>query len=131
MSFSTLLLSRRVDDEKRISGRIGTGNNGIFSVPSIEPGWDLILICSDGTEEEAVGEQRDWEHVSVTTRQEKRIRIPTWKEMCFVKGLCWDGDSTVVQFHPKKSSYVNVHPFVLHLWRWKKGEFPTPPIECV
>lgn len=130
MSFSTKLLSRRIEDEKRI-GILGEGNNGIFSVPSVEPGWDLIIICSDGTEDLAEGEQKDWEHVSISTRQGTRVRMPTWKEMQFVKTLCWDGDDTVVQFHPKQSNYINVHPYVLHLWRWKKGEFPTPPLECV
>src|SRR6187455_2150566 len=97
MSFSTKLLSRRIEDEKRI-GVLGEGNNGIFSVPSVEPGWELILICSDGTEDLAEGEQRDWEHVSISTRQGTRTRMPTWKEMQFVKTLCWDGDDTVVQF---------------------------------
>ena len=130
MSFSTKLLSRRIEDEKRI-GILGEGNNGIFSVPSVEPGWDLIIICSDGTEDLAEGEQRDWEHVSISTRQLTKTRMPTWKEMQFVKTLCWDDDDTVVQFHPKKSQYINVHPYVLHMWRWKKGEFPMPPLECV
>jgi hypothetical protein len=51
--------------------------------------------------------------------------------MCFVKRLCWDGEDVVVQFHPRESTYVNVHPNVLHLWRWRQGEFPTPPMAAV
>jgi len=131
VSFRVSNLIRRVDDERRVIGRVGIGNNGIFSVPSIEPGWDLILICADGLEPEARGEQKDWEHVSVSVRQGTKIRLPNWKEMHFIKSLCWDDEDTVVQFHPPKSSYINTHPFVLHMWRWKKGEFPTPPLECV
>lgn len=54
-----------------------------------------------------------WEHVSVS-----RInRTPTWNEMCRIKELFWDDDETVVQFHPKKSEYVNRHPYCLHLWK--------------
>jgi hypothetical protein len=103
------------------------GNNGAFWLPSPEPGWGLFLICSDGTDGDAVGELAVWEHVSVSARNTKRTRIPSWKEMCHVKDLCWDEEDVVVQFHPRASEYVNAHPDVLHMWRWKGGEFPTPP----
>jgi hypothetical protein len=63
-----------------------------------------------------------WEHVSVSLID----RTPTWAEMCRIKGLFWDEEDTVVQFHPPKSEYVNCHPYCLHLWRWTGGEFPRP-----
>ena len=109
------------------------GHNGAFYVPSPEPGWGLFLICSDGCADDAVGELALWEHVSVAAHREKSpaIRIPTWKEMSYVKRLCWDAEDCVVQYHPAESSYVNHHPAVLHLWRWRAGVFPTPPIEAV
>lgn len=117
------------------------GNNGMFRIESPEPGWKLALICSDGTEEP---ERLDWqwEHVSVHAYRARQVdvvgllgraesvpkqRTPTWKEMAYVKALCWDEEDVVVQFHPKKSEYVNLHPHVLHLWRSKLHEFPTPP----
>jgi len=106
------------------------GNNGAFRIMSPEHGWWLYLICSDGLEDDAVGELKDWEHVSVCARTQtgrSRPRIPSWREMCAVKDRCWDPEDVVVQFHPRRSEYVNLHPDVLHLWRWKKGEFPTPP----
>lgn len=34
----------------------------------------------------------------------------------------------VVQFHPSRSEYVNDYPYCLHLWRWKEGDFPHPPM---
>jgi hypothetical protein len=108
------------------------GRNGAFQVDSPEPGWNLFLICSDGSEficKDTPSEQ--WEHVSVQARNARGSRIPTWKEMTFINDLCWDGEDVVVQFHPKKSQYVNHHPHVLHLWRWKHGTFPTPPTEDV
>ena len=64
----------------------------------------------------------DFEHVSVSSPW----RCPTWDEMCFVKDLFWDEDDCVVQYHPKKSEYVNMAKHCLHLWRWAKGEFPVP-----
>jgi hypothetical protein len=118
------------------------GNNGAFHVESPEPGWQLALICSDGSE---APDEPDWqwEHVSVHAYREQRIevvgllgrgskpglkqRTPTWKEMAFVKRLCWDAEDVIVQFHPRESEYVNCHPNVLHLWRPKLATMPTPP----
>jgi hypothetical protein len=101
------------------------GNNGAFHLNSPEPGWRLTLICSD-----ADGEIR-WEHVSVHAYRGKgrlgQQRTPTWKEMAFVKDICWDEEDVVMQLHPKKSEYINQHPFTLHLWRPTDREIPTPP----
>ena len=84
-----------------------------------------------------------WEHVSVhayRTRQGEvlglmgrgqpggpKLRTPSWKEMCYVKRLCWDGADVVMQLHPRESEYVNLHPNVLHLWRPKFAAIPEPP----
>jgi hypothetical protein len=64
-----------------------------------------------------------WEHVSVSTRR----RAPNWQEMCFIKALFWDEEEVVVQFHPKKSEYVNFAKTCLHLWRPLNAHIPTPP----
>jgi len=93
------------------------GNNGAFYLASCEPGWMLWLIASDGL---------GWEHVSVRATNEKRDRVPTWREMAFIKDLCWDGEDVVVQFHPRKSEYVNCHTCALHLWRPTSQTIPTP-----
>lgn len=100
------------------------GNYGAFLVPSPEPGWVLALICA-GSE---LAESDGWEHVSVHAENAKgKKRTPTWTEMVFVKRLCWDPDDLVVQYHPPERDYVNVHPHVLHLWRWAAGQIPMPP----
>lgn len=44
-----------------------------------------------------------------------------------MKLVCWDAEDVVVQYHPRASEYVNLHPHELHQWRWKRGAFPTPP----
>lgn len=85
----------------------------------------LIIIASEGDEEVP------WEHVSVRAADYKGERIPTWDEMCFVKGLFWDDEEAVVQFHPPKSEYVNNHPHVLHLWKPVSLEIPRPPMFAV
>ena len=66
---------------------------------------------------------RGYEHVSVSLHD----RCPSWAEMCIVKDLFWGEDDCVVQFHPPKSEYVNLHPYCLHLWRKIGSEFETPP----
>lgn len=45
-----------------------------------------------------------------------------------VKELFWDDEDVVIQFHPKKSEYVNNHAGCLHLWQCIDGrDQPTPP----
>lgn len=87
---------------------------GYFRVPV----GDMVLnVISSGPD--------DWEHVSVSTPN----RCPTWDEMCKVKDLFWNELETVVQFHPSSASYVNTHPYCLHLW--KHGVHELPPIRKV
>lgn len=88
------------------------GNNGAFIIPG-PCGSDLRCIVSDGA---------GWEHVSVSTQK----RCPNWKEMCMIKEIFWDDEDVVIQYHPKKSEYINNHPYCLHLWRPIGVELPTP-----
>jgi len=119
-----------VPDRGRVTdGPMGSepdaGNFGAFVIGSCEPGWELALVCDYGAE-------TGWEHVSVHAfNGPRKSRVPTWREMCYVKDLCWDADDVVVQFHPARSAYVNTHPNVLHLWRRCDGSIPTPPVDLV
>ena len=70
-----------------------------------------------------------WEHLSISLPGQNRC--PIWDEMCNMKNLFWRDDETVVQYHPAKSEYVNLHSFVLHLWKPIGVEFPLPPKVCV
>ena len=94
------------------------GNNGCFVIESIKKGRTLYVIASNGM---------GWEHVSVHVLDGKEQRTPTWREMCFIKDLFWDGEDVVIQYHPMKSEYVNNHPFTLHLWRPTELMIPRPP----
>jgi hypothetical protein len=86
-------------------------------------GAELAIIAGDPSLPESAG----WEHVSVSTAR----RCPNWIEMTFVKDLFWEDDETVVQFHPPKSQYVNVHPYCLHLWCPTDGHIRLPPTMLV
>lgn len=98
-------------------------NNGYF-IFDFNPKVRLQVIASDGM---------GWEHVSVVAIIEagKFMRAPTWNEMCKVKDLFWDEEDVVVQFHPRKSEYVDNHKYCLHLWRKVDSEFETPPTELI
>lgn len=101
------------------------GNNGMFIIPHPRIS-DYFINCmiSDG---------EGWEHVSVSISSTKRKvdRCPTWEEMCFVKNCFWNENETVVEYHPAEEDYVNMHPFVLHLWKPIGIELPKPDPEMV
>lgn len=77
-------------------------------------GPELKIICGLGM---------GWEHVSVSLRN----RCPNWPEMCFVKDLFWKPEEAVIQLHPPKSDYVNIHEYCLHMWRPLEASIPLPP----
>lgn len=96
------------------------GCNGFFVIPHYKiANYSINCQVSDGM---------GWQHVSVTisSTQRKVERCPTWEEMCFVKGVFWDADETVVQFHPPEAEYVNNHKYCLHLWKHENFEMPLP-----
>lgn len=97
------------------------GNNDAFKIP-LSGRTIALVIISDGLV---------WEHVSVHVVSNGKERTPTWSEMCKIKDMFWDETETVVQFHPKKSEYVNNHKHCLHLWKPIKSEIKLPPSELV
>lgn len=89
--------------------------SGVFHVPvySCAPHF-LKIIASAG---------EGWDHVSISLPN----RCPTWPEMCLVKDMFFEDEEMVIQIHPKKSEYVNYHPYCLHMWRWQLEGQPMPP----
>lgn len=109
-----------VPEKNRISkGRLASdssfGNNGAFLIDRGRS--QLWIIASDG---------EGWEHVSVHCVSDTKERTPTWSEMCFVKDLFWDESDCIIQYHPAKSEYVNMHKFALHLWKPIGVSIPIP-----
>lgn len=72
-----------------------------FNIPF--RGYMLTVIASD---------DNGWGHLSVSLKN----RNPNWDEMCYVKNLFFE-DEVCIQFHPKKSEYVNLFEHCLHIWR--------------
>lgn len=105
----------RIRTHPRLGSDASYGNNGAFLIRRRRR--DLQAVASDGM---------GWEHVSVSIYGQPS-QVPTWDEMCEVKGLFWEPEDVVIQFHPRESEYVNHHPGCLHLWRPIGVEVPTPP----
>ena len=97
---------------------------GVFRVPAKLARHRMLNIIADN------GDETKWEHVSVSLPCSPYM-CPSWEEMCLVKSLFWGDDECVVQFHPAKSDYVNIHTGVLHLWKQVGVEFVMPPKICV
>lgn len=83
-------------------------------------GRKLRIIVHDGAAQE---DPTGWEHVSVSIEGK---HPPNWQEMNWIKEQFWRDDETVLQFHPAKSDYVNIHPNCLHLWRVVAFNHPLP-----
>jgi hypothetical protein len=64
-----------------------------------------------------------WDHVSISCKN----RCPNWDEMMLVHRLCFKPDEMAIQYNMPSSKHINVHPFVLHLWRPHDVEIPVPP----
>ena len=105
---------RLKERERQYYGKNGDNHNGMFKV--FVNGKSFFCIVSNGG---------GWEHVSVSMTNQKRC--PSWEEMCAIKDIFFEPEEVVVQYHPKKSDYVNNHPYCLHLWRPLNTEIVTPP----
>jgi hypothetical protein len=101
---------------------------GVFFVPLKAGSPPLRCMAHDGIIEAGHDASLGgWEHVSVSLPN----RCPTWAEMDRVKGLFWDDEDTVLQLHPPRRLWVNLHPYCLHLWRPIYATIPLPPTMLV
>lgn len=116
----------RITDHATHGSTEADGANGAFWCLSVEPGWKVAIIMSDGG---------GWDHVSVHAFRERaqriQVRTPTWREMEDIRRRCWDPEDVVMQLHPAQSQYVNCHRHTLHLWRPLEAAIPVPPREFV
>lgn len=92
----------------------GIGNNGVFYIPGRTGRPPFLVVASNGC---------GWEQVSVRLPD----RLPTWDEMCALKGVFWDDFDCVVQYHPLRADYVNNHSRCLRMWRPTEAQMPRPP----
>lgn len=115
-NLKTLDKYRDMEFERKYYGCNGDAGNGVFRVPV--GGKMFNVVASNGG---------GWEHVSVSPANRKRTIAPTWEEMCEIKRMFFQEDETVVEYHPAKADYVNLHPQCLHMWRPTGVEMPKPP----
>lgn len=99
-----------------LQGNMGDHENGLFIIPF--NGCNLQVIASTGGH---------WDHVSVSLPN----KCPTWEDMNYIKDMFFEADECVMQLHPQKSNYVNLHKYCLHLWRPQRDTIPMPPIYMV
>ena len=64
-----------------------------------------------------------WEHLSVS----RPNKTPSWDIMCMMKDIFWNDDEVCIEYHPRKSDYVNFHQHCLHIWKPINEKLPTPP----
>lgn len=87
---------------------------GYWTDPTTQKVYSIIMSWDGG-----------WEHLSIAP-----IRIgktPSWELMCKFKEMFFKDEEACVQYHPKKSEYINIHPNCLHIWRPLYEKLPTPP----
>lgn len=74
---------------------------------------------------ENTGDDGMMEHISVTPTNQKRC--PTWDEMAAIKDMFFDSEEEAIQYFPKRSRYINIHEYCLHIWRPVNGQTLRKP----
>lgn len=74
----------------------------------------LMVVCSAQVEYDG----RRWMHVSCS----RPNRLPSWEELRLVKDTFIGRDRNALQILPRQEEYVNIHPYVLHLWHCLDGD---------
>jgi hypothetical protein len=106
------------------------GANGRFVLVCPATGRMLLVLASSGADWTRCGLPGEpWEHVSVSILG-RTHQTPAWPEMDFVRGLFWNDDETVIQFHPPRAEHINFHQGCLHLWK-PPYEVPLPPPQTI
>jgi hypothetical protein len=97
-------------------GSYGDEKSGAFLIPV--PGQTTVLKV-------LVSGHNGWDHISVSINGQQRT--PTWGEMEYAKRLFFKPDEVAWEYHMNVSDHINIHPYVLHVWRKHDFEIPVPP----
>ena len=95
-------------------GWAGDGEHGSFLILSPIDRARMVVIASN---------DEGWDHCSVS----RKNRVPNWPEMSFVHRMFFRPDEVCIQLHLPEDKHINVHPFVLHLWRSHTQVIELPP----
>jgi hypothetical protein len=88
--------------------------------------YNAVMVIPYGTEQLRViaAAGGGWDHVSVSLEH----RCPLWEEMKHVHKLLFRDDEVAMQLHLPETDHINIHPFVLHMWRPRHThKIPLPP----
>ena len=99
-------------------GSYGDENSGVFIVRAHRTKAKLMVIAAS---------DEGWDHVSVSCRK----RCPRWEEMSQIHRLFFKESETAMQLHVPVGDHLDIHQFVLHLWRPWEGAIPLPPKKMV
>jgi hypothetical protein len=92
--------------------------------------WQLIETRVDGQSffnghrqlsviySEAIYDHKRWLQVSCAHRN----KLPNWETLKYVKNTFIGEDKTAIQILPAADNFVNLHPYVLHLWHCLDGD---------
>jgi hypothetical protein len=103
---------RAVQEEIRSYGVMGDDKGGLFLIPHK---GDMIKVIASS--------DYGWDHVSISLPD----RIPNWYEMEYIKRLFFKENEIAIEYHMPTKDHINVHPYVLHLWRPINKKIPVPP----
>jgi len=92
--------------------------HGVFCITSKSARRVMRIIASNGD---------GWDHVSISLNN----RCPNWQEMEQIKRLFFKEEELCWQYHVPPADHINVHPYVLHIWRKHNFDMPLPPKEMV
>lgn len=119
-----LRFAKLSDTTKRVTGKdLLEGKEPME--PYIKQGTDFIAFGGDYYDTTnnrqlnyMFSVQGGWEHLSVSMPS----RTPTWDQMCIMKEIFFEDEEEAVEYHPKKSEYINAHSHCLHIWRPRMSE---------
>lgn len=104
----------RLEKLAHTGGWPGDEAHGCFVIPSVIDKAVMVVVAANDL---------GWDHISVS----KRNRVPNWLEMSQVHRLFFQADEVAMQLHMPEDQHINIHPYVLHLWRPHGLAIPLPP----
>ena len=110
-------LPKAIERVAHHTGEWGDEHNGCFLLGSNQNVKETLRVIASSDPDNG-----GWDHLSVSLFN----RCPTWLEMDYVKRL-FIGDVVAYQLHLPRSDHINVHPYVLHIWRPWAQVIPLPP----
>lgn len=112
---------------RKIEDIVHQAGGNLWNVEPFAPGMvsGLVHLPDCGTCTVVIGWNEDckWNHVSVSPI--KKMRIPTWNDMCKLKDWCFYPEEEAYEIHPKHSDYINLVQNCLHLWQPITCALPT------